>query len=298
MEKRRENLKQLDTATGRGVTFTTFESTVKPHDLYEASMYYAADRLGMRPQTLRIDLQNGGALLQPGAFQFSRGSVRMQSISGMQGAPGGPGGGMGGMGSLGGLGGSGGGLGGLLGGVARMAMSRASGESSARNLFQGQGFVWTEPTYKHLIIGEKDTPNDSYLLDDGAFYACESGLDVSPRMMLDARAFGGNGLVQPELKGTGFFVLESPVPFEEIEIHTLQNDELRVDGDLILLFSSGLHFNIERFDRGWNSTRRSGEGMIYSLTGSGVVWLTPTAQAARKQINAMPGAGLDTQGQH
>ncbi|SMB88454.1 AIM24 family protein [Deinococcus hopiensis] len=288
MEKRRENIKQLDTATGRGVTFTTFESRVQPHDLYEADMYYAADRLGMRPQTLRIDLQNGGALLQPGAFQYSRGNVRMQSISGFQGASGGHGG----MGS-------GGGLGGLLGGVARMAMSRMSGESSARNLFQGNGYVWTEPTYKHLIIGEKDTPHDSYLLDDGAFYACESGLDVSPRMMLDARAFGGNGLVQPELKGTGYFVLESPVPFEEIEIHSLQNDEMRVDGDLILLFSSGLHFNIERFDRGWMSTARSGEGMIYTLTGSGVVWLTPTAQAARKQVNAVPGATPDSlQGQH
>jgi len=286
MEKRRDNLKQLDTATGRGVTFTTFESTVKPHDLQEANLYYAADRLGMRPQTLRIDLQNGGALLQPGAFQFSRGYVRMQTISGSQGAPGNP---MG-MGS--------GSLGSLIGGVARKAMSRAMGESSARNLFQGNGYVWTEPTYKHLIIGEKDTPHDSYLLDDGAFYACESGLDVSPRMMLDARAFGGNGLVQPELKGTGYFVLESPVPFEEIEIHSLQNDELRVDGDLILLFSSGLHFNIERFDRSWGSARRSGEGMIYTLTGTGVVWLTPTAQAARKQVNALPGATPDPQGQH
>ena len=74
------------------------------------------------------------------------------------------------------------------------------------------------------------------------------------------------------------------MPFEEIEIHTLENDEMRVDGDLILLFSSSLRFNIEKFDRGWFSTYRSGEGMIYSLTGSGVVWLTPTAQAARKQV--------------
>ncbi len=273
MEKRRDNLKKLDTATGRGVTFTTYESPVKPHNLHEANMYYAADKLGMRPNVLEIGLQGGEALLQPGAFQFSRGNLRMQSVSAFQSGTGGRGG-----------------LGGLIGGVARMAASSMAGESSSRNLFQGQGVVWTEPTYKHLIIGEKDTANDSYLLDDGAFYACESSLDVASRLMLDARATGGNGLVSPELKGTGFFVLESPVPFEEIEIHTLQNDEMRIDGDLILLFSSGLRFNIERFDRGWLSSARSGEGLVYTLTGSGVVWLTPTAQAARHQVNALPGA--------
>jgi uncharacterized protein (AIM24 family) len=282
MEKRRENLKQLDTAAGRGVTFTTYQSPVQPHDLYEAQYFYAADRMGMKPNVLEIKLDGGGALLQPGAFQFSRGSVRMQSLSGSQSSPG--------MANQGNQGGGMGGLGGLLGGAARMIASRAAGESSARNIFEGRGVVWTEPTYKHLIIGEKDTPNDNYIIDDGAFYSCESSMDMSPRMMLDARAFGGNGLVSPELKGTGFFVLESPVPFEEIEIHTLNNDEMRVDGDLILLFSSTLRFNIEKFDRGWMSTFRSGEGMIYSLTGSGVVWLTPTAQAARKQV-APPSSG-------
>ncbi|AZI43379.1 hypothetical protein EHF33_12015 [Deinococcus psychrotolerans] len=273
MEKRRENLKQLDTAAGKGVTFTTYQSPVQPHDLYEAQHFYAADRLGMRPNVLEIKLDGGGALLQPGAFQFSRGNIRMKSLSGMQSSPGMGGGNQGG-----------GGLGGLLGGVARMAAGRAMGESSSRNIFQGSGVVWTEPTYKHLIIGEKDSPNDNYIIDDGAFYSCETSMDMSPRLMLDARAFGGSGLVSPELKGTGYFVLESPVPFEEIEIHTLNNDEMRIDGDLILLFSSSLQFNIEKFDRGWFSTYRSGEGMIYSLTGSGVVWLTPTAQAARKQI--------------
>lgn len=273
MEKRRENLKKLDSASGRGVSFATYESPSKPYDLFEAQKYYAADKLGMRPNVLEITLQGGGALLQPGAFQYSRGNVRMQSVSAFQ---------------QGQQASGRGGLGGLLGGVARMAASAAMGESSSRNLFQGQGVVWTEPTYKHLIIGEKDTPNDSYIIDDGAFYACESSMEVAPRMMLDARATGGNGLVSPELKGTGFFVLESPAPFEEIEIHTLTNDEMRIDGDLILLFSSGLHFNIERFDRGWLSTARSGEGLIYTLSGSGVVWLTPTAQAARQQINAMP----------
>ncbi|WP_420595101.1 AIM24 family protein [Deinococcus sp.] len=282
MEKRRENLKQLDTAAGRGVTFTTYQSPVQPHDLYEAEYFYAADRLGMRPNVLEIKLDGGGALLQPGAFQFSRGHVRMQSLSGMQGSPG-----------MGQSGNQGGGLGGLLGGVARMAAGRAMGESSSRNLFEGRGVVWTEPTYKHLIIGEKDTVEGNYIIDDGAFYACESSMDMSPRLMLDARAFGGNGMVSPELKGSGYFVLESPVPFEEIEIHTLQNDEMRVDGDLILLFSSSLRFNIEKFDRGWLSTYRSGEGLIYSLTGSGVVWLTPTAQAARKQV-APPGSSSDS----
>lgn len=284
MEKRRDNLIKLDSASGRGVGFTTYASPSKPHDLHEAALYYAAERLGMRPNVLEITLQGGGALLQPGAFQYSRGNVRMQSLSGFQ---------QSGFQQAGfqqgnAAGGRGAGLGGLLGGVARMAAGSVMGESSSRNIFQGQGVVWTEPTYKHLIIGEKDSQTDSYIIDDGAFYACESSMDVSPRLMLDARATGGNGMVSPELKGTGFFVLESPVPFEEIEIHTLQNDEMRVDGDLILLFSSGLHFTIERFDRGWLSTARSGEGLIYTLSGSGVVWLTPTAQAARAQVNAVP----------
>lgn len=236
MEKRRENLRQLDTASGRGVTFTTYASAHAPQHLWEAPQCDAAERLGLQPHVLEIGLQGGGALLQAGAFQYSRGRVQMRA-------------------------GGRGGLGGLLGGVARAATGAMMSEAG-RNLFEGQGVVWTEPTYRYLIIGEKDSPHDNYLLDDGAFYACEQGLDVSPRLLLDARAAGGNGLVSPELKGAGFFVLESPVPFNEIEIHELRNDEMRIDGDLILLFSSGLRFSVERFDRSWLGTARSGEGLV------------------------------------
>ncbi|WP_293913744.1 hypothetical protein [Deinococcus sp.] len=68
MEKRRENLKQLDTAAGRGVTFTTYQSPVQPHDLYEAQSFYAADRMGMRPNVLETSSTGAARCCNPAPF--------------------------------------------------------------------------------------------------------------------------------------------------------------------------------------------------------------------------------------
>jgi uncharacterized protein (AIM24 family) len=87
----------------------------------------------------------------------------------------------------------------------------------------------------------------------------------------------GNGLLQPKLGGAGAFVVEAPVPVDEIQVVELdgQND-LIVDGDLMLMYSADLQVELRPLVRGRRNAWRSGDGLVYRFSGRGTVWLTPT----------------------
>jgi hypothetical protein len=86
----------------------------------------------------------------------------------------------------------------------------------------------------------------------------------------------GNGLMQPKISGRGVFVVESPVPVEEIEEIELDDGEAVIDGDFMLMFSAGLKVSIEPLVRGVRNAMRSGEGLVYKFKGTGSIWVMPT----------------------
>jgi uncharacterized protein (AIM24 family) len=60
-------------------------------------------------------------------------------------------------------------------------------------------------------------------------------------------ALSGAGLMQPKLEGRGVFVVESPVPPDELEQVDLDGaGELIVDGDLMLMYSSTCRWSCGR----------------------------------------------------
>lgn len=203
---------------------------------------------------LRVVLEGGSALLEPGALQYARGQidVQVQQASGR----------------------SGGNF------LSRMVASAGSGESAYATRYAGHGEVWTEPTQKHFLLATMDGPADALLLDDKAFYACEGTISVQTHVHRSVQGvLSGNGLMQPKLEGSGVFVVECPVPAEEIEAVDLDGrDELIVDGDLMLMYSANLSVELRPLVRGLRNTWRSGEGLVYVLRGRGTVWLTPTAR--------------------
>jgi uncharacterized protein (AIM24 family) len=89
-------------------------------------------------------------------------------------------------------------------------------------------------------------PADALLLDDKAFYACEASIAVKTHTHRSlSGALSGNAIMQPKLEGAGVFVVEAPVPVEEIEAIELSgDDELMVDGDLMLMYSATLQVEI------------------------------------------------------
>lgn len=201
---------------------------------------------------LCIRLNGGSALLEPGAFQYSRGKI----VAEMQKNTGGG------------------------GWLARRVTAAATGESAYATRFAGAGEVWTEPTTKHFIAARMDGPDDALLLDDQAFYACEGTIEVSTHTHRSVQGLlSGNGLMQPKISGRGAFVVECPVPANEVEVIELgSGEELIVDGDLMLMYSASLTVELKPLVRGLRNIMRSGEGLVYSFRGRGSVFLTPTAR--------------------
>ena len=199
---------------------------------------------------VRIVLEGGAALLEPGALQYAHGKLQVDVQKNA-------------------------GAGGFF---SRAMTSAGSGESAFATRYAGHGEVWTDVTTKHFILAAMDGPQDSLILDDGAFYACDANVAVSTHVHRSVQGMlSGNGLMQPKLTGAGAFVVESPVPVDEIEV--IERDgqkELIVDGDLMLMFSAGLQVELRPLVRGLRNAMRTGEGLVYVFNGRGTVWLTPT----------------------
>lgn len=164
--------------------------------------------------------------------------------------------------------------------LSRAIQSSGTGESGFATKYTGEGVVWTEPTQKYFICAHMDGPADALLLDDKAFYACESSITLGTHTHRSVQGLlSGAGLVQPKLSGRGAFVVECPVPIEEIEvIEVTPGRDLVVDGDLMLMYSATLSVQLKPLTKGLRNLYRSGEGLVYVLSGQGTVWLTPTAR--------------------
>ena len=241
--------KLVDEKTGRGCKFELFD--VSRHDKI-------TERRLQVGRQIKITLNGGSASLEPGALQYSHGHLQATVQKNDPSA----------------------------GFFKSRIQAKMSGESAYSTTFTGNGYVWTELTRKHFIIAEMDGPGDALILDDKAFYACEGTIRLSVHVNRDFQGFlsgmaQGNGLVQPKLEGQGVFVVESPVPVDEIEAVELDGtDELIVDGDLILMYSATLQLQVRPLVSGLRNAARSGEGWVFVIRGRGTVWLLPTSRIA------------------
>jgi len=243
---------KIDEKAGTGARFELYQFARKSYALGMATEPGAIHVQPAHPRTmrqLRIVLDGGAALLEPGALQYATGNLQVDVQKNDQG-----------------------------GIFARAVRSAGTGESAFATRYSGRGEVWTEPTAKQFIIAEMDGPGDALILDDKAFYACESTIAIKTHTHKTiSGALSGNGLMQPKLEGSGVFVVESPVPVDEIETIELDGSgELIVDGDLMMMYSASLTVELRPLVRGLRNAMRSGEGLVFVLRGKGHVWLTPT----------------------
>lgn len=242
----------IDEKSGRGTRFELYQFARKSYALGMTGEPGAIHVMPAHPSTvrqLRIVLDGGAALLEPGALQYAVGALQVEVQKNDQG-----------------------------GIFARAVRSAGTGESAFATRYSGRGEVWTEPTAKQFIIAEMDGPSDALILDDKAFYACEASIAIKTHTHKTiSGALSGNGLMQPKLEGAGVFVVESPVPVDEIEVIELDGSgELIVDGDLMMMYSASLQVELRPLVRGLRNALRSGEGLVFVLRGKGSVWLTPT----------------------
>lgn len=150
-------------------------------------------------------------------------------------------------------------------------------ESAIKPEYTGKGLLVLEPTYKYIILLDVSQWDNSIVLDDGLFLACDSGLKHKAimRSNISSAVAGNEGLFNLNIKGNGILCLESPTPHEELIEIELQDDVLKVDGNMAIAWSDSLDFTDERSGKSLMGSAVSGEGLVNVYRGSGKVLLAP-----------------------
>lgn len=218
-------------------------------DRFSAQQAWFASQMNVRRRQVICELAKSPVTVQAGAMQWSVGQVN--ATTGVKG------------------------VGDFFGKALRATVTK---ESVVKPEYQGSGILVLEPTYKHMLLVNVADWGGGVVLDDGLFLACESSLrhQAVMRSNLSSAVAGGEGLFNLALTGEGVACLESPVPREELMLIELQNDELKIDGNMALAWSTSLEFTVERSGKTLIGSAASGEGLVNVYRGTGRVLMSPT----------------------
>ena len=219
--------------------------SVSPASAQEA---YFCNAMNVRKRQVICDLSKSHVTVQAGAMQWTVGNVN--ATTGIKG------------------------VGDLFGKAVR---GKVTGESAIKPEYTGDGILVLEPTYRHILLVDLKDWNGSIVLDDGLFLACESTLKQKAvmRSNFSSAVAGGEGLFNLGVTGNGVLCLESASPREELIEITLQNDVLKVDGNMAVAWSGTLDFTVERSGKSLIGSAASGEGLVNVYRGTGKVLLAP-----------------------
>lgn len=162
---------------------------------------------------------------------------------------------------------------------------KVTGESAIKPEYTGDGQIVLEPTYRHIILINLEEWNNSIVLDDGLFLACESKLQQKAvmRSNISSAVAGNEGLFNLGVQGQGILCIESPCPQEELIEIELENDTVKIDGNMAIAWSGSLEFTVERSGKSLIGSAASGEGLVNVYRGTGKVLLAPVDKQ-RKSI--------------
>lgn len=210
-------------------------------------LYYAA-QVGMHLRQVRIRMENQRAILEPGALNYMRGQLDLDSV----------------------IAGDGNGIGKAL------ARKMLSSETMSHTHIEGTGEILLDPSFGHYLL--LPMAGESYNIDSGSFFAALGGVTVDAEMQknVSAALFGGEGLFQTKVAGEGLCVISLPVPADEVRCVELNGDKLYVDGSFAIMRTAGVEFSVKRSAKTLVKSMRSGEGLLQTFEGHGKVWIAPT----------------------
>lgn len=215
----------------------------------EAMGAYYASQMNLRKRQVLIELNGNEFTVSAGAMQWMAGNVNM--VADVKG------------------------IGDLFG---KAFSSVVTKESAIKPKYQGSGLLMLEPTYKHILLVDVGDWG-GMVLDDGLFLGCESQIKqkVVARRNLSSAALGKEGIWNLCLEGKGIAILESPVPQNELIEFNLQNDMLKIDGNMAIAWSNTLDFKVEKAGASLIGSAASGEGFVNVYRGTGRVLMAPTS---------------------
>ena len=213
---------------------------------------YFMSKMNVRRRQVVIDIdKDHSAVIQAGAMQWMGGNV--QATSGVKG------------------------IGDFLGKALKGAVTK---ETAVKPEYVGEGCLVLEPTYKYIILADIGKWGSAGMtIEDGMFLACDANVKskVVARKNLSSAVLGSEGLFNLSLQGNGVAALESNVPEDELIEVILENDELKIDGNLAVCWSSNLEFTVERSTKTFVGSAVSGEGLVNVYRGTGRVLMCPVA---------------------
>lgn len=246
---RRPNIRVVETLSYGGIKVDVlqYEKLLGAKSRSQADALWFMSEMNVCPRQLAIYIENDSARLQAGAMSYFQGPLEMVSDV-----------------TLGNM-------------VGKLFKGAVTGESMSQPLYTGSGMVVCEPTFKHLVPLVLNQ-GESIIVDKGLFYMSSKSVSVQAVMQknLSSGMLGREGWFQIGMTGPGLVVLELDVPFCEIDIITLKNDVLRVDGNFALLRTSGIDFTVERSAKTLAGSAASGEGLVNVYRGTGEIWLAPS----------------------
>lgn len=226
-----------------------------------AQATYFMNELNFRKRQVMCNMTGNTVKLQAGAMQWMAGKVTMDSD--VKGAKD------------------------FLG---KTLKSFGTGESISKPLYSGNGYVMLEPTYKYILFEDVSKWGSGIVLDDGMFLACDASVreEVVRRTNASSAILGGEGLFNLSLSGEGVAVLESSVPREELIEIVLDNDEVRIDGNMAVAWSKSLNFTVEKSTKSMLGSFISGEGLVNVYRGTGKILMAPVVPGTLMSGHTQP----------
>ncbi len=217
---------------------------------FNAQTEYFMSKMDVRRRQVIAELNGNSVVTQAGSMQWTAGSVN--ATSGIKG------------------------VGDLLGKLVKGAVTK---ESAVKPEYTGTGLLVLEPTYKFILLQDVSQWGSGMTVEDGMFLACEGTVqrNITARSNISSAVAGGEGLFNLSLAGRGVAVLESNVPADELIEVELNNDELKIDGNLAVCWTSALKFTVERSTKSLAGSAVSGEGFVNVYRGTGKVLMCPVA---------------------
>ena len=249
-----DNLTVIETEKIAGATFEVvrYERLQGSDDLNIAQKVFFANQADIHLKMVRVTLNNSELLLEPSALYFMKGHLQLESTTG--------------------------------GGIAKGLMRKfLTGETLFQSRIKGSGEVFLEPSFGHFSLFNIE--NDALIFDKSSFYCASAGIEVSAKLQsnISSALFGGEGFFQTQASGTGVVVLVSPVPASELIAYELAaGEKLSVDGNFAFVRTASVSFHAEMSSKSIFGTVVSGELLLQTFTGPGIVWLAPTQTVYEK----------------
>ena len=244
-----ENRKFIKTVNNFHVLEYIQDASVSPMN---AQTEYFMSQMNVRRRQIVIELdKEHSAIIQAGAMQWMGGDI--QVTTGVKG------------------------IGDLFGKALKGAVTK---ETAIKPEYVGNGYLVLEPTYKYILLKDiSEWGSSGMTIEDGMFLACDSHVQnkIVARKNVSSAVLGGEGFFNLSLHGTGTVALESNVPEEELIEIILEDDELKIDGNLAVCWSSDLDFTVERTTKTLVGSAVSGEGLVNVYRGTGRVLMSPVA---------------------